>query len=70
MTYDEMFKQAQDAAKLIAATTTHKQRWFMPEDELIVLLMDAYGKGFKAGTDKTVLAFAPEKYAEYLKACA
>lgn len=63
MTPEEMKAEAEAAIGPLIAS--RQRSWVMKDDELRVLLINAYCKGHKAGVDKSVAIFAPQHLAEY-----
>ncbi|MGH2509069.1 MAG: hypothetical protein ACRDHZ_16950 [Ktedonobacteraceae bacterium] len=65
MKYEDMLAEARAAAEKIAGTVYLRQRLLMPKEELVVLLMNAYGKGVTAQSRRSVEQFAPERLSDY-----
>lgn len=63
----EITNEARAVASKLAATVNVRQRIFMPESELVVLLMDAYAQGVKGGIDRSVAKFVPTSMEMYRK---
>jgi hypothetical protein len=64
-TTEEIIAMARNAADKVTAPVTLSQRIFLPKEQLTILLMDAFARGFTAGCDFSASKLPPGYSALY-----